>query len=73
MYVTIIQLEPISKMCDHFARSSTSKMPKLSGRTLWLEFELWYLHLCVWVYNDFVISSIYQNKKNVWPLWFKSI
>ena len=34
---------------------------RLLGRMSWPGFELWYLHLCVWVYNDFVISSIYQQ------------
>jgi len=40
-------------------------MPKLLGRMTWPGFEPRYLHLCVWVYNGFTISSIYQQKKKM--------
>jgi len=32
-------------------------------RMPWPGFEPQYLHLCVWVYNDFFISSIYQQQQ----------
>jgi len=47
--------------------SSTDKMLKLLGRMPWPGFEPQYLHLCVWVYNAFIISSIYQKKRNKPP------
>jgi len=44
--------------------SLTDKMSKLFGWMSWPGFEVRYLHLCVWIYNDFVISSIYKKIKN---------
>jgi len=45
--------------------SSTGKISKLLGRMPCPGFEPRYLHLYVWVYNGFVISSIYQKKKRI--------
>jgi len=45
--------------------NSTGKIPKLLDRMPCPGFEPRYLHLCVWVYNGFVISSIYQKKKEL--------
>ena len=61
----------LSKIKQGISRSSSStgKMPKLLGRMPWPGFEPRYLHLCVWVYNGFAISSIYQKKKEKWHVY----
>ena len=46
--------------------NSTGKISKLLSRMSWSGFEPRYLHLCVWIYNDFVISSI--KKKRIYAL-----